>query len=434
MVNTCRSMLAPRLLILAAVCLLLAAGCAARRCRSTGGTTTGAREPSGAATGAVAAECRPTARSPLVPDVSQVAALSESPNQPEVQYCELTAQEAQCRAAANSPAANMLADESAAVGTDPGRWWAAKNPPPQTSDILLLEAVEQRNSAAADALEAFYRLVEAEAGMDNLRKRLKEVNEMGADIRRLQAQGVQSPVSLTEVERQRLELLHRQTGLSGDIDRLNSLLQRQQGAELPANSRYWPQASLQAAHIDFDREQAVAAALANRAELAALRQASGADDFDKQALARMFLPLVDGTGAAPPAGGSSRRVSETSLQTRSLQIDHLLAARERDVRQETLQALAALATAEIQIGLTRRRLESAQTHLQAEQQRQAAGEGGLMQIRKDRLGLAAMEQDLLHDVIEWKLAQVRLKKAQGLLAQECGYSTAAAPASHCPAH
>ncbi len=31
------------------------------------------------------------------------------------------------------------------------------------------------------------------------------------------------------------------------------------------------------------------------------------------------------------------------------------------------------------------------------------------------------ERDLIHQVIAWRIAQVKLEKAQGLLALECGY-------------
>jgi hypothetical protein len=58
-----------------------------------------------------------------------------------------------------------------------------------------------------------------------------------------------------------------------------------------------------------------------------------------------------------------------------------------------------------------------------------------LSVHKARLEVLAVEQDLLHDVIEWKLAVARLKAAQGLLAVECGYAGAAriaTPGAHCP--
>ena len=68
----------------------------------------------------------------------------------------------------------------------------------------------------------------------------------------------------------------------------------------------------------------------------------------------------------------------------------------------------------------------AQAHLQASEQQQQLTSGAPLGVRKARLDLLAVEQDLLHDVIAWKLAVVKLKEAQGLLAVECGYGTGSA--------
>ena len=46
----------------------------------------------------------------------------------------------------------------------------------------------------------------------------------------------------------------------------------------------------------------------------------------------------------------------------------------------------------------------------------------IFEARKARLDVLAAEQDLLHDVIEWKLAVVKLREAQEELAIECGFS------------
>ena len=38
-----------------------------------------------------------------------------------------------------------------------------------------------------------------------------------------------------------------------------------------------------------------------------------------------------------------------------------------------------------------------------------------------QLELLRAESDMLHRVIAWKIAEAKLKQAQGLLAAECGY-------------
>jgi hypothetical protein len=56
---------------------------------------------------------------------------------------------------------------------------------------------------------------------------------------------------------------------------------------------------------------------------------------------------------------------------------------------------------------------------------QRLAEGGAFRIHRAQLDAIVIEQDLLHDVIEWKLALIKLKQAQGLLAIECGYDAVA---------
>jgi outer membrane protein TolC len=102
-----------------------------------------------------------------------------------------------------------------------------------------------------------------------------------------------------------------------------------------------------------------------------------------------------------------------------------LADRQRTVRHETLQAVVMIETRLTQIGLSRRRLEIANEHLRASEEQQKLTAGAPLNVHKARLDVMAVEHDLLHDVIEWKLAQVKLKEAQGLLAVECGYDSAA---------
>ncbi|HEV3417855.1 MAG TPA: hypothetical protein VG056_13600 [Pirellulales bacterium] len=348
----------------------------------------------------------------------------------DTRFCALEEREAQCLAAKNAPIANLLVHEADAAAAQPQGLCGHKGSSELTSEVLRLEAVYKRNIAAADALEAFLRLLEAEAGADNLEQRGREMNLVLADIGRLQERGIMSPISKPESEGQRLDLWHRQAELGATVNTLNFQLKNLLGVETVGDSRIWPQASLAVTADIPDRQQALNVALANRADLAAVRLVAYSNGDDSDAAARTILQLSGGgMGAAPPPTGCltlliHHGAAADERAARSAQMAELLADRERAARDETLQAVAILETRIAQIAISRQRLAVAQAHLQASEQQQQLTAGAPLGVRKARLDVLAIEQDLLHDAIEWKLAVVKLKEAQGLLAVECGYDAA----------
>ena len=291
--------------------------------------------------------------------------------------------------------------------------------------MLLLNATHQRNLEAGRALELFLRLVEAEAGAQNLEGQLKEVDGMLGDITRLTEQGQLSPVPKSQIQGQRLELLHRQVELLATIQRLNQQLAGLLNCNLPPGSHFWPETELTVEPGIPDREEAAALALSNRADLAALRMGNQASGRDSLELAQLLLPQMSaGLGSSL----STARLSFLSgqrlggSQIRSEQLSLAAAEQERSIRNETFQAISVIEARLAQIALTRQRLGIAREHVSAVEQQLRLASGTQFNLRKARLESLAVEQDLLHDVIEWKVAMVKLRQAQGLLATECGYN------------
>ncbi len=93
----------------------------------------------------------------------------------------------------------------------------------------------------------------------------------------------------------------------------------------------------------------------------------------------------------------------------------------RDIRTETVQAISTVHTRLAQIALTKQRLEIARRHIVALEQQMRVATTSPFSARQARVDALAVEQELLHDVIEWKSAVVKLKQTQGILAVECGY-------------
>ena len=365
--------------------------------------------------------CRPVDPQAVTPDLSQVPE-HLPPVRPGEQFCALTEINVQCLAARNSTVANLLVQEAEAVTTQRKCFNDGSE---LASELLLLQATQQRNEDAAIALQLFLRLAEAEGGAQNVERRLHEVEAMQSDVEQLQNRGLAPPVSKNELAGERLELLHRQADVQGTIHRLNYQLAESMGVELAPGTRYWPEVDLVVDPQIPYSDEAVSVALRNRADLAALRLASQADGREAIAAARIILqPFGAGSSTSSSSGCLAKLLQACALRreadVRSEQLNSARRDHERTVENEVRQAIDATSTRLLQLSLTRDRQHVADARLKASQRQQEVGAAPLT-VRKTRLDGLAVEQDLLHDVIEWKIAIVKLKEAQGLLASECGY-------------
>jgi hypothetical protein len=289
----------------------------------------------------------------------------------------------------------------------------------------MLQANHQRNEDAALALELFLRLAEAEGGLQNLGRRKQEIEAAIVDVDQLQAHGLAPPISKNELETQRLEVLHRQAEVQGTIDRLNLQLAESLGAKLPIGVRYWPEANLVVDPIVPKPEEAAGFALGNRADLAALRIASGAEGREAIVAAKLLLAPLGVGGATSSSHRMKLAHFLSNRREADSREDQLWMARqqkERSVEGETRQAVDLVHVRLSQIAITHARQRAIHDHLEASQRRQGLVATPL-DIRTITLDSLAAEQDLLHDVVEWKIAVVKLKQAQGLLAIECGWNT-----------
>ena len=363
-------------------------------------------------------ECGPTDRKPLVPDLSLVPPA----NSPRTGlFCALAEQDVQCQAAQAAPIANLLAKESESLNSS--GLLACHVDTPLLREVLALNAMHQRNLAAGSALEVFLRLVEAEAGAQNLEQQLEEIARMLGDIEQLTQRGLLPPVPQSEVHDQRLQLLHRQIELQATIEKLNQQLAELLECELPSNSHFWPEAHLHIEPNVPDSEEATMLALANRADVAALRLATQADAGTAAELVQRLLPQSSpGSGDSMPlAVRLAVFCKSRDSGVRGDQLALAASTRERQTRNETFQAVSALSARLAQIDLTRQRLAIARAHTQSVEQQIGLASGSLFTLRKARIAVLVVEQALMHDVIEWKISQVKLKQSQGLLAIECGY-------------
>jgi hypothetical protein len=399
--------------LLAVGCALLESGCAKNRncCQPSCPPAT------------VALDCQPVERKPLVADLSL---LNNRPQPPATHpYCNLTERDAQCLAAMNAPNARLLEQEADAVAVQPaGHHRAGDNQ--ATEESLRLQAVHERNRNAAAAVQLLLKIAEAENGADGIRRQIIEAKDTLADLRRLQMAGLDLPLSVPQTEGQHLEAEHKLAELELTLDLLNDQLSTLLGGELPAGARHWPDVNLQVDPTVPLLEEAQGIALAQRADLAALRVAA---DGGSTAAMRAVLGL-SGAGLGVSSGACSLcsvlhfRAAADEAAARGDQLQSAIADKQRMIRHGVAQAIATIEARLNQVALAQRRVESLRQHMENLRQTSGNVAGASFELRRARLAVLAAEQDVFHDVIEWKIAIVKLREAQGQLAIDCGYMAA----------
>lgn len=402
------------------LCVLLT-GCASRcNCVSEGGSC-------GPPVAPMPTDLRPE-RGSLSPDLSAIVsyeavdqALTRLPAT--VQYRSLRAEEVQCLAATNAPTAKLYASESRAVlNADTGR---RCNPAASTaSELMAYRAIDERNKAAGTALELFYSLAEAEASRDILAHSIAEVDQAVANLDQLQHSGLKIPMDQTALQRQKLDWLDRQIQLQSATRRMQGQLQQICGFEADETTAVWPQADLAVTVMSLDPQAAIIEGLANRADVGALRMLDGSIDAGTLPAARSSMQaLSPGLGASIISrrlfGGNS--VSEDELQSRQAQVRQARRDTERTASREIDEAVQNVDTRLREIAVAKERWEVWRKRVADLKEKRETDNVTAFDINAAQIELLRAENDTLHRVVAWKIAQAKLKQAQGLLAAECGY-------------
>jgi hypothetical protein len=358
---------------------------------------------------------------------SDLSRVSSEP-QPPV-YRALSAEECQCLAVRNAEAANMLAQ--------------GRQEQPHGSHHLLLKSSserrsiyetitgyaddELRNRRAGEALEAYYRLAEAEGRADLLRAGLAELQAVMDRARDLQKRGVVGPEAAEAAQRKWAESRGDQVELDLLIDQLNGQLKAMDNlaSDTEPDYRIWPTEPLVVAGEDPDPKRCLAEGLVRRADLNLLRALAAKLDAGTQPVAIQALstisPLIGG-----PSGGC-KCLSELAMallpclkngavQTAREQVDTLLEARERQARQEIITAARLVASRRAEARLASLRVDLAGRKVKDLEARSNKGLDVRTELTTARLDALKDRGDQAHAAANFMLAWVRLKQAMGLLA------------------
>ena len=349
---------------------------------------------------------------------------------PSETYELLNAGTAQCNAATNATVANMVELE---------RHWAQVIIECDTKgvrenycldrDLLSLHACSVRNDAAASALTAFYQLAGLEAQKHHLNHALQEVEQTFNRVENLREAGLEVPAGLdrANVGKQFRDLEDKLAQIDLQRLQLNGQLQTLVGCTLNEHSFFWPQMDWQPELEPVNIDMELAVGLENRHDLRGLGIVLCNMEKVTLPVTRGVLKFADSTiGSVEPREGIIHTI-------RCLQCyEHEVPVRCRQLAlfydDTAARASGEIKVAAYKIGLQQNRIVLAQETVLELRKRLAELEKTrdtddvpVFKISTARTDLDQAEANLIEQVVALKLAQVELKKSQGMLANECGF-------------
>jgi outer membrane protein TolC len=338
------------------------------------------------------------------------------------QYRVLRAEEVQCLAAANAPLANLYASESEAVLAKSNR--RTRCSAPVTSRLMAYRAIDERNKAAGAALELLYSLAEAEANRDILSRSIQQLDGAVANLDRLKQSGLKMPLDRTALERQKLDWLDQHIQLNAAVAKMQGQLQQLCGFDIDTNAPIWPQTDLAVTVGAIDAQAAISDGLANRADLGAIKMLGGSLSADTlPAIQTGMQGLGAGLGTSMVANRLIGRDSgsEGELQSRQSQLNDAQRELERTISREVAEGVQAVDARLRGIAVAKERCDVWQQRLAQMKGRREADGVTTFDLNAVEFEILRAEGDRLHRVVAWKIAQAKLRQAQGLLAVDCGY-------------
>jgi len=358
------------------------------------------------------------------PDVAALAShqipadgLSESGS-----YRVLKPHDAQCAAAAHCPVANALWYESEIVASQSLKHHPALQRSAEVcGEAMAYRAADQRNRAAAQALELFYLLAEAEANRDFVTRSKTQIDAMLEEVRELESRGIRVERGAAEFQRQQLELLDRQSELQLSLAQANSRLRQLMGLSFDEPTPIWPEIDWKVGVEPIDVHAAVSDGLYRRADLNLLRMLIQSLDADSLDGVRLSLSTMTGMPGVPRAANYLLCGSGDELGSRRCQLNDLLTRQELAAAEEIRQAAFAIEIRLQQVAVAKRMVDHFRDQLQMQRLLRERPGSTLtaLDIAAADLKLLDTQRQLVHQVMALRIAQVKLKEAQGLLVFEC---------------
>lgn len=295
-------------------------------------------------------------------------------------------------------------------------------------------ANEARNRAAAQALDEFFQLADAEGRADAVREALPILDQLRATVRKARADGIAVPVDPDELDRQRATLLTSLGGADLAARAIDVDLKRRIGAPGRGNERLRPTGTFAVSADPVDADAAVTLALESRPDLRALRASYLALAPENLSIVRDVIRAAAGpSGAVTGIGRITRPLpllgiifGRNRLRTieaealaevavRRQQLYELITERERSAADEVRASVVALAVQARQVGIARWKAE--QLAKKAIDLKNDPTRGPLFVLPAE-VEAARARSEVVTAVMGWHRARVKLSAAQGLLVEE----------------
>lgn len=335
--------------------------------------------------------------------------------------------EPHCRdlAAARSPAANLLDAENAQPTVTTGHHDCPSGSAGVEREARAYAARDARNRAAADALDRYYQLADAEARTELLALGLQAFDRVRQESDKLRAAGLPVPTA-DELLRQRAKLLADADQAEAGIRLLNIDLKARMGLPTGGTDRLWPTGTFAINPAPTDTEAAVRFALGNRPDLLMLRTLCHGLSAETLPAARDQLRGAGGLpgGADLPAATPKllrlltphrpdpRELAEqVAVDAARKELCVLIAEREAQAAAEVRAAAVSRDSAARRVALARSRVDSWKAKLD---DLKARG-GKPAEVAQAEIEWYKARAELVGEVMAWHRARVKLGLATGKL-------------------
>ena len=344
-------------------------------------------------------------------------------------YQLLDAATCQCRAVTNATLANMVELE---------RHWAkviiecdsktVRENLCLDRDLLALHATGLRNKAAGDALRVFYQLAGLEVQKQYLALGVEESRLTLQRLDKLRSKGLDLPkgIDRSQVSKNLAELEEKQMQLALMRIQLNGQLQKLIGCPLDEYSFYWPQMDWQPDLSAIDLEAELAQGLATRSDLRGISLVLCKLEKPTLPIARGVLKFADSTiGSVEPQGGMIHfirclRCSEAELPVRCRQLALFYEHTEQGATAEIKGAGYECHLHQQRVVSSLANLAQLQDHLHELKETRDINGVSIFEISRAKAQVYDAQVKMIEQVVQLNLAQVSLRKAQGMLTVECG--------------
>jgi hypothetical protein len=356
-------------------------------------------------------------------------------------YQGLTEADCPCLAARASTLGNLLDQKAQTLSQRDHKCHLRADQAGELSFTVLEHAADEaRNRSAGDAMEAFYRLIEAKGRLPLLLLALKEVNESLKQAEELQAKGLRPPVEIAVIRKQLTDLRSDEVNLRIAILQLNARLKVLLGLSC-GNYSLWPLADLKVVPEVPDINEAVNYGLHHRPDLALLEALADGLNAGSLTLAGQALgglnPLLGEPSSSKLFASLLACLDRGKIQSAKQQVQTLLADRRRQATEEIRQAVGLVAYRVQLVVLAQQEVENEERRIKELEEKKAKGLDAEGELHTARLNLYKAQGERLREVVNWKIARAQLRQAQGRLLEECpcmdNVASGAAPTknAHC---